>query len=239
MTREEAIARIKALRARASDEASSEAEASAAAVRAAKIIAQFEVTEAELIERGTAGVTEAEHNAGRRYPHPTLEIAACSIGRFTECHPLWHRGANVWVGQPEDVEFALYLCEMIQNAAERSYQCHWKSRWYQAPNAHYRKSYLTGFGLSIVSTLERMVTARCKERTAQGGRTDLVVVKAALIGNYMAETYPDIKERDTRKRKEPNLIAYVAGCQAGHHVNLNRPIGEAPSVEQIGGAACA
>lgn len=237
MTREEAIARIKALRARASDEASSEAEASAAAARAAKIIAQFEVTEAELIERGTAGVTEAEHNAGRRYPHPTLEIAVCSIGRFTECHPMWRRGANVWAGQPEDVEFAIYLCEMIQSAAERAYRRHWKARGYRAPSAHYRKSFLIGFGLSLVDTLDDMVFARRMERENQGNGTDLVIVKDALINSYMAEAYPNIRERAIRKRKEPNMRAYTAGHQAGRNVNLNRPIGEAPSAEQIGGAA--
>lgn len=238
MTREEAIARIRALRARAADEASSEAEAAAAAARASRIILQFEVTEEELIERGVGGVTEAEHNAGRRYAHPTLEEAATEIGMYAECNPLWRRGANVWVGQPEDVEFALYLCEMIQGAAERAYLNHWKARFFSAPGAHYRKSFLLGFGRSIAERLRNMVSERRRNRRArQGGSTDLVVVKNALIDAYMTENHPNIEHIRRRARKEPDHRAYLSGYVDAAGVNLARPLCSTPEAGKIGSAA--
>lgn len=97
--RSEAIAKIRALRARASDAVSSEAEAEAAARIAAKIIAEHEITEAELIERGVAGITEGEHNRGRRTAHPALSICAFNIGQLCECRALSSRGSNIWVAR--------------------------------------------------------------------------------------------------------------------------------------------
>ncbi|MFC5736914.1 DUF7168 domain-containing protein [Sinirhodobacter huangdaonensis] len=237
MTREEAIARIKALRARAADEASSEAEAAAAAARASKIIFQFEVTEEELIERGVGGVTEAEHNAGRRYAHPTLEEAAGAIGMYAECSALFRRGANLWVGQPEDVEFALYLCEMIQAAAERAYLNHRKARFFSAPNAHYRRSFLIGFGRSIAERLWNMTSERRRSRARKGGGTDLIVVKNALIDAYMTENYPDIGHTRSRARKEPDHRAFLSGYVDAARVNLERPLCGTPAAGKIGNAA--
>lgn len=222
--RDDVIARIKALRARAANAASSEAEAEAAARIAAKIIAEHEITEAELIERGAKGVSEGEHNRGRAVLHPALDAASYSIGQLSECHAAFRGGANVWIGQPEDVAFALYLCELIQGASERAYKAHWSRHFGYAPSAKFRKSFLLGFGLGVAARMDRMAGERQRQRQEEAGTgTNLVVVKDAIISEYMDATYPDIRERRARKRK-PDLFALLHGQRAAEKVVLNRPL---------------
>lgn len=118
--------------------------------RAAKIIAEYDVSEAELVERGTSGATEGSHDAKRQTMHPALDTAGLSIAFFIECHWLTRRrGEHTWVGQPEDVEFTLYLCELVQGASERSYRTHVKGIFSRAPSARYRRSFMLGFGHRI------------------------------------------------------------------------------------------
>jgi hypothetical protein len=223
--RADLIARVKALRARAGDTASSEAEAEAAARIAAKIIAEHELTEAELRERGTGGIAEGVHNDGRARLHPALERAAFEIGQLTECAALTRRGANVWVGQPADVAFAIYLCELIEGAAERAYKAHWRRVALFAPSAHYRQSFMAGFGTGIAHRLSALTERRKNERRATGASsTSLVTVKSAIIESYLSETRPPLRERRIGRRKEPHLGASLSGLTAADRVNLSRPI---------------
>lgn len=222
--RSEVIARIRALRDRAADQASSESEAAAAARIAARIIAEHEITEAELIERGVSGITEGTHNEGRQNRHPALTICAFHIGKLCECRSLSLRGTNIWIGQPEDVEFAIYLCEVIQGASERAYKRHWQRQFRAAPSPKYRKSFLMGFGNTVALRLNEMAEQRQRERAqASTSGTDLVAVKSALISQHMEKKYPGIKNRRPMRAK-PILSAATAGMAAGRDVNLTRPI---------------
>lgn len=219
-----AIARIRALRARAADTASSEAEAEAAARIAAKIINKHGVTEAELVERGVAGICEGEHNAGRSRQHPALDAACYAIGSLTECKALIRYGANLWVGQPEDVEFALYLSELIQGASERAYRIHWQRMFRRAPPAMYRRSFLLGFGAGISDRMLRMVAEREQSRrNASTTGTSLTVVKGALIDDYMAKTQPHVRNRRRRSLKT-DPMAMLHGHRASGALSLSRPI---------------
>jgi len=232
-SRDDVIARIKALRARAADAASSEAEAEAAARIAAKIIAEHEVSEAELIDRGTSGISEGEHNGQRSRMHPTLHVCSFSIGRLSECMSLIRGGANIWVGQPEDVEFALYLCELIQGASERAYQDHRQGRFTRAPSAKYRRSFHMGFGLGLAKRMEAMVAERESARRAKSETgTSLVVIKNALINEYMEKTRPGIASRRVKKIR-PDEYALLHGLKASDRITLTRPLDSATSPEAV------
>lgn len=222
--REDVIARIRALRARAADAASSEAEAEAAARIAAKIIAENEITEAELVDRDTSGVDERRHNQGRRTEHPALKYCACNIGRLTECRSLIRGGENIWIGQPEDVEFAIYLCELIQAASERAYARWWPRSYHRAPGAAVRHDFLGAFGSAVGGRLAEMAAERWFARQRQTG-TGLVVVKQALIDGYVAQTYGEVaKQRSSKMRREINFLAALAGTVEGQSLALSRPI---------------
>ncbi|WP_036640632.1 DUF7168 domain-containing protein, partial [Paenirhodobacter enshiensis] len=220
------------------DQASSEAEAAAAARRAAKIIAEHEVTEAELIERGSSSITEGEFNAGRRSQHPALDAATPGITRLTETQPLFSEGTIFWVGQPEDVEFALYLCELVQGASERAYRGYWQKTMGSAPSSTYRRSFMIGFGEGIADRMYDLAYERDRARHRQRTTgTSVAVVKGQLIANYMESTYPSIKSRREGRKKTLNSSALRHGIAASLGVNLNRPVSSEDEAEHIGGAA--
>jgi hypothetical protein len=225
--REEIIKKIRALRARAANEASSEAEVEAAASRAAKLIQQHEVSESELRERGISGVIEGEHNSGRRSRHPALETARGGIAIVTHCHLLvgsYYKGALTWVGQPEDVEFAIYLSELVQGASERAYREHRKSRT-KTPTRHWRESFLGGFGLGVRNRLlaiERDRQAAKAAETTTG--TDLTVIKDQIVASYLQEAYPAIPQEKRRKGKDADPFAAIMGMEAATHLNVSAPL---------------
>ena len=233
VNREDIITRIQALRARASDAASSEAEAEAAARIAAKIIAEHSVTEEELRERGASGVNEGAHNAGRRTQHRALEVCAFQIDGLTECQSLRRRGELSWVGQPEDVAFALYLCELIQGAADRSYKIH-RDKLGRSPSTSYRRDFMTGFGSAMRECLSRMANERKAARAeASSTGTDIVIVKHALIADFMTENYPAIKSHNPRQsNRMPNPYAFFSGSRAASSVNISRPLEDENEAEE-------
>lgn len=230
IARDEVIAKIKALRARAGDAASSEAEAETAARIAAKIIAQHNVDERELIERGVAGLVESAHNKGRSRVHPALKECAYDIGQLTKCAALFNHGENCWVGQPEDVAYALYLCELVQGASERSYAWHWRERWNSAPIRAYRNSYLMGFGQRCALRFRAMRYERDEARAETATGTNLVVVKSALIEAHLS----DRNIRTAREGKPKiNTRALLAGHRDAGHFNVARPIESEDQAEGI------
>ncbi|OOY20850.1 hypothetical protein BMI86_10105 [Thioclava sp. DLFJ5-1] len=232
--RSEIIARIKALRARASDEASSEAEVAAAASRAARLMAEHEISEKDIIERGSDGVIEGMHNAGRVRLHPALEVCGFQIGAYTHCAAMTKGGANLWAGQPEDVEFAIYLSELVQAASERAYRNHWRKLWALAPKAKYRLSFMHGFALGVAQLLEGEIARREQAQASSATGTALVVAKEAVIAEYMAEHQPGIKNHKPRKQRKPAISAFFAGKNAGERVNINRPLEGKEDLERIG-----
>jgi|GEM_PF-6102613 len=225
--RENILKKIRALRARAANEASSEAEVAAAASRAAKLIQQHEVTEDELRERGASGVAEGQYNAGRRSRHPALDKAVAGIAIVTHCHLLvgqHFKGALTWVGQPEDVEFAIYLSELVQGASERAYREH-RTRRLVSPTKHWRNSFLGGFGIGVS---ERLITIERKRRSSKVRKTttgtDIAVVKDQIITSYMEETYPEIPTEKRRKARQADPFAAMMGVKAAAHLNLSTPL---------------
>lgn len=227
--RKNILNKIRALRARAANEASSEAEVAAAASRAAKLIQQHEVAEDELRERGTSGVTEGQHNAGRRSRHPALDKAVAGIATVTHCHLLvgqHFKGALTWVGQPADVEFAVYLSELVQGASERAYRQQRKRRLVR-PTKHWRDSFLGGFGIGVserLITIERNRRASKVQKTTTG--TDLAVVKDQIITSYMEEAYPAIPTEKRRKARQADPFAAIMGMKAAAHLNLSTPLSD-------------
>lgn len=225
--REEILKKIRALRARAANEASSEAEVEAAASRAAKLIQQHEVSESELIERGTSGIVEGDHNSERRSRHPALETACSGIALVTHCHLLvgaYYKGQLTWVGQPEDVEFAIYLSELVQGASERAYREYRKGRT-RTPTRHQRESFLGGFGLGVrnrLLTIERNRQAAKAAESPTG--TGLTVIKDQIIASYLQEAYPEIPQEKRRKGKEADPFAAIMGMKAAAHLNVSAPL---------------
>ena len=225
-TREKAINTIRALRARAADEATSQAEAEAAASRAAKLIQSHEIKEAELRDLGVSGVSEGVHDQHRRQRHPTLRIALSGIAALTECTPYKRGGSLIWVGENADVEFALYLSELIQGAAERS----WKNYAVKFPKGHgptttkARRSFLMGFGQGVQYKLQALAKERIEKREAVQTGTGLVVLKNALVDEYVEKNWGVVKAARSTPLPSLDMLSAMSGVSEGQKMNLQKPI---------------
>lgn len=210
-------------RAKAENEASSAAEVAAAASRAAKLIAEHDVTEDELRsgEAGGAGVDRV--HPGRRTRHPALNEAAGSIALVTDCEILWQAGAALVTGLEADREFALYLVELVISASERGWKMYRKRTGRYDVKA--RRSYLVMFGGEVSMNLIEIANERSKSRRSSGG-TDLVPIKCAMIKQYISETFGEVQEEHRRgpQMDKMDIFAAIAGARDGGQVNLNRPI---------------
>lgn len=231
------IERIKNLRARASDGASSQSEATAAAARAAKLISEHEINEDELRAMGTSGASEGAHNDGRRRTHPTMNIVSFAIGDLTECKSLIRGGgANLWVGQPSDVEFALYLSELIQGAAERAWKIHLRKTGLCSARRD-RNLYLMGFGWGVLDKLAELAEERRANRTAPTMGTSIVIIKDQLINSYLDEKYGDIKPKRRSKQKNPSATTALAGMLDGKKCRIDNPVERDRERQVLGGDA--
>lgn len=136
----------------------------------------------------------------------------------------WYKGAFTWVGQPEDVEFAIYLSELVQAASERAYRDHRKGL-IRKPTKHWRESFLGGFGLGIRNRLVAIERERRNQRGRQSMTgTTLAVVKDQIIASYMEENYPAIQSEKRRQSQDADPFAAIMGMRAAQHLDVSAPL---------------
>lgn len=231
------IDKVKALRARAGDAASSSAEVEAAAKRAAKLIAEHELTEGDLREATTDAIHAEGFGRGRRSQPVHLTYCAHAISCLSETKGLWRNGGELrFFGFPEDVAFALYLVALVDGSAKRAWSIYAKRRAFANSTAmrRARQDFLEQFGLEAASCFWSAAIDRdAARRASQGSSTDLVVIKHQVIDDYisanMAEPGPPKQERKKRRRRD--ISAMLAGARAGRCVNPHRPIEDATDGE--------
>ncbi|WP_341204813.1 DUF2786 domain-containing protein [uncultured Sulfitobacter sp.] len=226
--RQTLIERIRAMQAKAENEASTEAEAMQAAAMAARLMSKHEVTDEELsiIEAGGYGIQMQRVNHGTKRMHFSLKYAAHGIEVLTETRG--YVGTNwsdeqrlVFTGLDSDVEMAIYLSLVIKGAADRAWKAHATGRIF-SNRTRSRKSFLIGFGWRIKERLIELAQERKEARSTSG--TALVVRKDALIEAHLAEQEVDIKS--SRSRKTTIDGNYDHGASAANDLNLSRPLGD-------------
>jgi len=233
--RQTLIERIRAMQAKAENEASTEAEAMQAAAMAARLMSKHEVTDEELsiIEAGGHGVQMQRVNHGTKRMHFALKYAAHGIEVLTETRG--YVGTNwsdeqrlVFTGLDSDVEMAIYLSLVIKGAADRAWKAHAAGRTF-SNRTRSRKSFLIGFGWRIKERLIELAQERKEARTTSG--TALVVRKDALIEAHLAEQEVNIKSSIGRKTTIDGN--YDHGASAANDLNLSRPLGEDRTAEPM------
>ena len=225
--RDEILDKIRNLRAKASNAASTEAEAQTAAMMAAKLLQKHDVKETEL-EIQEEGAAHKKTAAARVMPE-ILNYCALGIERLTETKTYAEAGTQLcYIGTPHDVEMALYLTEMLVGASKRA--------WSEAAGddtadfkemTKRRLSFYQGFGCRVHNRLMALANERAEARMqARGTATGsaLVVVKSALIKAKMEEMGLELIPGKKRNIGLVDPKAYAKGASAGDQVNLNRPL---------------
>lgn len=183
MSQQDLINKIRNLRDKAANEASTEAEAIQAAEMAARLMAKHEISEVELQEAKDEGLVSQEaYEDGAKALCPAVNAALYGIFSFTQTDGFIRnskrKGDSAWrktamfVGLPADREMAIYLAVLVQGASARSWKAFYKQHkaqfGYHSPSelAKARNSYKTGFGIAVGERLEELAAQR-KEQQAQ------------------------------------------------------------------------
>jgi len=217
------IRKIKALRARAADAASSENEAAKAAEVADKLLREHNINLSELDVRGE-GVEKNVWGAGRRTRGPET-FAAVKIAKATNCE-VWvqNGGEIVYLGNPADVEVAMYFTDLVSNAAEACLRAYRKTEDY-AYRFRYQSARKVGadYRVGVCQRLgERILDQVAAERMPQASGAGLVVVKNALIKQWLEDNGLSFRQKRSNRTVGG---AYNAGRGDADRVSIGRGVG--------------
>lgn len=226
------IEKIRKLRAKAGNRASTEAEAQAAAMAAAKLMTKHDLSEAQVGDKIEYNVARVVLKAPAGKMPLIWDAIWSSIEDYTETKIYWDtnaRGLGI-MGVNHDVEMAVYLFEMVSGAAKRGWLkliAAEMEAGETSPRMARRNGYNMGFGAGLASTIEAMAEERAaaKRESAKATGTDLVIVKSAQIRDFMKST--GLVLRSGKKKKQETKVdggAYLRGVSDGQKVNVNRPL---------------
>jgi hypothetical protein len=222
------IRKIKALRARAADDASSENEAAKAAEVAEKLMREHNINLSELDVR-SEGVEKNVWGAGRRVKGAET-FAIASIAKATNCKAWVQNGGEiVYLGNPADVEVALYFTDLVSNAADACFKTYQKTEAFRNDRIYYstRKigaDYRTGVCQRLGERIRDKALAEC---APEATGTGLIVVKDALIRQWLEDN--GMAFRKLRSRSVGS--AYGAGRDAADGVSIGRGVGTQRSTQ--------
>ena len=223
------IKKIKALRAKAQNAASTQAEVEAAAAAAAKLMIRHDIDESQLTEaEQRSGAVEAGINT--TFYRDIDEVIRCvfkGIEGLTETKGYCDVGDNntyKFIGMEHDVEMAIYLLEMITQSAKRCWNGFVQERFEAGKSSPktLRPSFYQGFGSAIRKKLEQLTEDRMAARSQAVG-TALVIRKKDAIKDKMTEMGLTLRKSRARGQGYVDPAAHQAGARKASSVNLNRP----------------
>lgn len=225
------IKKIKALRAKAQNAASTQAEVEAAAAAAAKLMIKHDVDESQLSEaQKQSGAVEGGINTTfYRDIDEVVNWIFRGVEKLTETkgyRDVTDNNTYKFIGMEHDVEMALYLMEMITQSAKRCWNSFVQERYEQGKTTSrgLRPSFYQGFGRAIREKLDELTEERLSARSQAVG-TALVVRKQDMIKTKMNEMGLSLRKSRARRGGYVDPGAHSAGARKASTVNLNRPFG--------------
>lgn len=247
--RDKLLERIANLRAKASNDGATEAEANAAMRLAESLMNNYNVEEAELaLAEGEGRIKieivhrEADANAlkGKKQSHKVVNCLT-SIANFTNTKVvLLNAGKIEYTGDVPDVEMANYLTSLIRFALDNEFENFKRN----TPKRGYGSK--VSFQTSMANTIARRLVKMRQEREeemqqevaakriedADGPNTStaLVVINTNEEKKVQTEAqfnskYPTLRTKRTSGRVT-NGNAFSAGAAAGKKVHLGKSIGQ-------------
>jgi hypothetical protein len=228
--------KIRKLRARASDGASSESEAVKAIEIADKLMAEHALTVKDLEKAvDSGGIETGSWTKGTKKLHHVQYLAA-SISLLTETNGWVATDTDgieslVFMGFSADVEYALYLSDLCFNAMEAE----WDSFRISAPyldspsrgRPRLREDFMRGMASRIREKMMNIVALRRTQapEVSQIG-TSLVIAKRSMIASALENSGVNIrKRRASKKRTKTDIDAFLSGRMAGDATNITTGIG--------------
>lgn len=220
------VEKIRALRAKASNVASTEAEAKQAAAMVAKLLTRYDMTEQDLgdYDEGKAAAVQGEMLDAMP---EVLKWSWAGIVALTETKA--YLGANrrlCFIGMEPDVEMALYLSEIIESACARALKAGFKGA-----DAMQRRSFQAGFGASVKEKLKELAEERKAAKTATG--TAIVIRKGDLVSAFEKDAGLKLGRSSRGRGSKVDVEYFMAGKQVGRALNVSRPISGGNKSERL------
>lgn len=214
--------RIRKLQATASHENTTENEAKIAAQKAAKLMAEYNLTLAD-ISLEEEDMVMGHQSVGHKQTHMVINCVA-AIAEFTDTRVWKSRTTVVYFGLEPDVAIAKYLTSVIHSALETEWGLYKKTETYKENKKH-GKSLRTSFMIGMCCRLnERMRQIKRAEQPIQHNTgTALVVVKKAAVDEAFKDLGVNLK-KGVKRTYSTDQRAQQAGYQAGENVSLNKAI---------------
>ena len=211
------IDKIKALRARAADAASSEAEAAKAAAVADKLLREHNLS-IDDVEVRAAGVVCRVWNPGCRVRGPE-GYAASKVAKATGVEVWVANGGEItFLGSPADVEVSLYYMDLVREASKACLRAYSKTPEYAGLKHCFSPRRISrDFRIG-----ERIRDDNTVAEQAQPTGTGIVVVKNALIREWLEDR--GLRFRSGRTSRV-GAAANAAGRSAAETVGIGRGVG--------------
>ena len=252
--RDKMLQRVMNLRARASDDASSEAEMNTALIMCQKLMDAYNIEEAELALAEAEGRIELEivHKVadtsmlkGRKQKHKIVNVLS-SISKFTETKVVVssYSGDITFTGHRPDTELANYLVAVIKEALDREFDRYKRS---VAGRIGYgaKAAFTTAMASRVSQRLNGMADERDAERKANKMESERLKIEngdtassTALIVSNIAEqkakevdvefrkAYPRLRTVRYTNSSTNNKNAFHAGKSAGDKLSLGKAISQ-------------
>lgn len=250
--RDKMLQRVLNLRARAENEASSEAEMNTALTMAMKLMESYNIEEAELAIAEAEGrivleivekVSDSSLLKGKRQRHKVLNVLS-AIQSLTETRIVvssWN-GAITVTGHRPDTELANYLIALVREALDREYS-NYRTRIAGRTGYGAKTSFQSAMAARVSSRMYDMVRARDMEREENKINAERLQIENGSTASSTALVISEIaeqkaKEVETAFRKanprlgkistshrSTNGNAFSAGREAGSRLNLGRAVG--------------
>jgi len=230
--------RIRAFSARTVDRGCTEAEMKHAMDKVGQLLEQYNLNMSEVDLRDEPCV-EQFVATGSKQATPA-SWAAVAIAGFCGVK-VWHRKSSAtgynyhFFGMESDVEMAVYLYKLIENAIETETAAFKKtSDWL---NAYPRKSATISFyrgmtkrisarlhEMKAANDLQATVRAQDQQKLIGSNVTSLVIIKDRLVDDAMKAKKGWLPKNGRGSSRITNKSAYGSGKDAGSRVNLSRPL---------------
>jgi len=229
---ERVMQRIQALRAKTKAQGCTEAEAIAAAEKAAELLDKhgLSLNELEFAAQPCDGLAVA---TGRKRQKP-IDRCVPAIACFFDCRVWQEKSPDgmlnyVFFGLRADVTAAHYLYEVVERAFETETASFLRSAVF-AEMADERRTATTSFQLGLAhgirTKLATLQAARATHQRSVSGR-DLVQVKDSLVDAELDKLGLNLQKRHVGQRKQVLSDAFASGAAAGERFEWTDGISEA------------
>lgn len=250
-SRDKMLQRVINLRARAENDASSEAEMNTALTMAMKLMDSYNIEEAELAIAEAEGRIELEIVQktadtsllkGKSHKHKVYNTLT-GIAGFTETKVVisQYQGTITFTGHRPDTELANYLVAVVREALDREFENYKRN---SAGRIGYgaKTSFQNAMASRISSRLFQMANERDKNRREEKAEAEKLKIENGSTGSSTALVISEIAEQKAKEveaefqkayprlrktygySRSTNSTAHGAGYKAGNRVNLGRAI---------------